>query len=562
MNDIKQWITDNLQYSRGLICKKCKREWFEKYGFLEYWEEIHKSTQFLDVITPTLPQRIWHIVNNNNSQVKCSNPSCQNIPTFWSFNIGYLRTCSPSCAQYDPLTKEKIKITNLQKYGVEYGLQNDDVKEKRRCTLVKKYGVGNISQVDGISKKKEETCFQNYGTKWFLERTDLVKKYVNGKYGVNNVQQSPHIKQKRIDTCRSDFYDSLFVTNRLNGVVIPLFSKSDYISGGLLQKYSFECIKCKTHFDDCLEDGDVPCCPQCYKNSSVFEKEITDYIKSLLPTEKIEENIKTILSNNYELDIYIPSKNIAIECNGLFWHGELGGNKGKSYHLNKTTECEAKGIRLIHIFEDEWILTSDIVKDKLSHILNNNNNNSIYARNCEIKEVSTNDKNIFLEKYHIQGKDKSKIKIGLYYNNELVAIMTFGDKRIFMNIKSTNHEYELIRYATSESVIGGSSKILSYFIKTYNPKKIISYADRRWTHSKNNLYEKIGFIKVSDGTPNYWYFGRDGNYRRFHRYGFAKHTLPKRLASFDSTLSEWENMKNNGWDRIWDCGNLKYEMNI
>ena len=474
MIDIKDWIKENLQYSRGLICKKCKREWFEKYDVMDCWEQIHKSTQFLDILNPTFPQRVWHIINDN-SLVKCANPSCQISPKFWSFNIGYLQTCSLSCAQLNPSTQEKIQSTNLEKYGVKYGLQNRDIINKRHDTLIEKHEVENISLADGISEKKQEICFKNCEPELYLETPDLIKEHVDQK----------------------------------------------------------------------------------------FKKDIIEYIKLILPpTEIIEENTKSILANNYELDIYIPSKKLAIECNGLFLHGEVGGSKGRRYHINKTNECESKGIHLIHIIEDEWISHSEIIKSKIKYILhgNGNNSNSIYARKCEVREISSDDKNIFLENYHIQGNDKSKIRLGLYYNNELVAVMTFGDKRIFMNIKSIEGEYELIRYAASKSVVGGGSKLLSHFIKKYSPKKITSYADRRWTYSKTNIYEKMGFKKVSDGTPNYWYFGKDGSYRRFHRFGFAKHTLPKKLTIFDPNLTEWENMKNNGWDRIWDCGNLKYEM--
>ena len=205
-------------------------------------------------------------------------------------------------------------------------------------------------------------------------------------------------------------------------------------------------------------------------------------------------------------------------------------------------------------------MSSDIVKRRLLHILKFNQHKSIYARKCDVREISPYDKNVFLENNHVQGADRSKIQIGLFHNDVLVAVMTFGGKRIFTNSINVANEYELIRYATSESVIGGASKMMAYFVKTYHPKKIISYADRRWTYYKDNLYEKIGFKKISNGTPNYWYFGRDSNYKRFHRFGFAKHTLSTRLASFDPSFTEWENMKSNGWDRIWDCGSFKYEI--
>ena len=478
-DDIIEWIKNNLQYSRGLICKKCKREWFEKYGHIEKWEQIHTITSFLDILNPTFPQRIWHILHNQLYLIKCANPLCNTSPNFWSFNEGYLDTCSPSCAQYNPVTQEKIKTTNLQKYGKCYGLQNRTIIDKRRTTIQQRYGVENISQVNGISNKKEETCLKNYGTKWFLERTDLVGEYVKEKYGVKNVQQVNEISDKSSRTKMNEFYDELMLSNRFNGRVTPRFTKKEYNGTG--KEYKFQCNTCQTEFVYDLRWGRIPRCPVCFKGSSVFEKEITDYIKFLLPSENILENTRTILANNKELDAYIPSKKVAIECDGLFWHGELGGNKGHMYHQNKTNECELQGIHLIHIFEDEWILTPEIVKRRLLHILGKNKSGSVYARNCKIKELTTEEKNIFLEETHIQGHDKSKIKLGLYHNTNLVSVMTFDKCRIFMNSRSSGAEYELIRYSASTSVVGGASKLLSYFIKTYHPKKIISYADRRWT---------------------------------------------------------------------------------
>ena len=106
------------------------------------------------------------------------------------------------------------------------------------------------------------------------------------------------------------------------------------------------------------------------------------------------------------------------------------------------------------------------------------------------------------------------------------------------------------------NVVGIAGKLLSYFINKYIPTKIISYADKRW--SRGDLYEKIGFKKVSDGSPNYWYI--DKKYlHRIHRFNFRKSELHGKVKTFDPMLSEWGNMQNNGYDRIWDCGNLKYE---
>src|SRR6185503_13523229 len=252
-----------------------------------------------------------------------------------------------------------------------------------------------ISQAKGISEKKQETCLKNYGTNWFLERQDLKDEFVFNKYGVKHIQQVQEVKQKRIDTVTGDFYDELLKSNRFDGKVKVAFSKNEY--AGTCKEYKFQCTVCNSFFNYDLRWGRIPRCPTCYKNSSIFEKEITEYIKSILPpTEIILENTKSTLSNNYELDIYIPFKKIAIECNGLFWHGEVGGNKSKKYHLNKTLECENLGIRLIHILEDEWLLRKDIVKNKLSNIFGVKKSDTIYARNCDIKEISSTEKNVFL----------------------------------------------------------------------------------------------------------------------------------------------------------------------
>lgn len=233
----------------------------------------------------------------------------------------------------------------------------------------------------------------------------------------------------------------------------------------------------------------------------------------------------------------------------------------KKYHLNKTIECEKQNIHLIHIFEDEWVNNLEVVKSKLRNILSLSEK-SIYARNCEVREITTKIKTKFLIKNHIQRADKSSIKLGIFYKNELMGVMTFGRRRLALGKKITeNKEFELIRFATSTSVVGGASKLFSYFVKKYHPLKIVSYADRRWTCSRGNLYEKLGFEKVGETSPNYWYF-KNGYFTRTHRFTFRKNVLNEKLEEFDKKLTEWENMKLNGYNRIWDCGSLKYEWKI
>uniref|UniRef100_A0A6M3L0P6 Putative Hef-like homing endonuclease n=1 Tax=viral metagenome TaxID=1070528 RepID=A0A6M3L0P6_9ZZZZ len=292
-------------------------------------------------------------------------------------------------------------------------------------------------------------------------------------------------------------------------------------------------------------------CNICSKHASKGEQEISDFIKSLFPNS--EQRVRNIIPPQ-ELDILIPTKNLAIEYCGLYWHSENRG-KDKNYHLNKLEQCQERGIKLITIFEDEWIHKQKIVESRLKQILNCFNNEKIYARNCAIGEIDTKTKDIFLEGNHLQGKDSSSIRLGAFFDGELVSVMTFSKGNIAKGSSSKEGVYELSRFCSISDyrVVGIASKLLTYFIKGFKPKEVFSYADRRW--SDGNLYKKLDFKLEHYTQPNYWYIQKD---KRIHRFNFRKSELSKKLDNFDSTLTEWENMQNNGYDRIWDCGNIKF----
>jgi hypothetical protein len=224
----------------------------------------------------------------------------------------------------------------------------------------------------------------------------------------------------------------------------------------------------------------------------------------------------------------------------------------KFYHLDKTNKCEQQNIQLIHIFENEWKTKQDIVKSILRNKLGKSQNR-IYARRCEIKEISVSEKNDFLNKNHIQGKDQSTIKLGAFFNNELVSVMTFGTPRYDKKI-----EAELIRFANKQNtiVVGIASKMLNYFIKIHKPKSIISYADRRY--STGNLYEKIGFTLSHISFPRYWYMTKKNYLELFHRSNFTKNRIKQNYPNLDFSKTEWELMQELGYNRIWDCGTKVY----
>ena len=277
-----------------------------------------------------------------------------------------------------------------------------------------------------------------------------------------------------------------------------------------------------------------------YSKSSNTEKEIYEYIKTFY-TGNIAKNDRTILRDRHELDL-VCDNNIAIEVDGVYWHNE--SRVSKTYHLKKTEECEAKGIHLIHIFDTEWNLKRDIVKSRLRGLFGYNDR--IYARKCIVKLVNYADSKKFLEDNHLQGNCISKYRYGLYYNSELVAIMTFGSSRF------KKDETELLRFCNKKftNVIGGASRLLKHFLKEHNVK-LVSYADRRW--SIGNLYEKLGFKLESISKPNYYYLV---NHKLESRLKFQKHKLV--LSGNNNDMSEHEIMLSQKIYRVYDCGMLKY----
>lgn len=253
-----------------------------------------------------------------------------------------------------------------------------------------------------------------------------------------------------------------------------------------------------------------------------------------------------------ELDIFIPSKKIGIEFNGLYWHNEF--NRTKDEHFKKWKLCNENNISLLYIWEDDWNLKQNIIKSIIKAKLGLLDI-KIYARKCTIKNVSNDDKTTFLNENHLQGACPSSINLGLYYNEELVSLMTFGKKRMVLRSKSASlKDYELLRFCNKleTSVVGGASKLLTHFIKIYEPGTILSYAS--CDISDGSFYETLGFISKGHTGLNYWWYK---NNLKQHRSNFMKHKLVK--AGYDINKTEDEIMRDRGFVKIWGTGNMKYE---
>ena len=300
-------------------------------------------------------------------------------------------------------------------------------------------------------------------------------------------------------------------------------------------------------------------CPKCYPIRSKKQYEIYNWLK-----DKIEckFNDRQFLKPK-ELDILTDT--FAIEYDSLMFHsfGKSSMNmfentvENKNAHLDKTNSCEDKDIQLFRIFSTEWINNEVIWKSVINSKIGNTER--IFARKCQLRELTSKEAKDFCNNNHLQGYINSSIRIGLYYNNELVSLMTFGKSRR-SKWKGTNN-YELYRFCSklNTTIIGGASKLIKYFETNYKPKSLISYANRRW--STGNVYEKLGFEFIENTSPNYYYFKGGDDTKLLSREQFQKHKLKDKLDIFDPELTETENMYNNSYRKIYDCGNKIYIKN-
>lgn len=440
-------------------------------------------------------------------------------------------------------TKEKKIQTNLKNWGVENVFQNEEIKEKIRDSIFEKWGVFSFTKTEAYKEKSIKTNLDKYGVEHPMKLDEVKEKAKSTnikKYGFVSHTKTEEYKSKRKDhTITEEYRKNRFAITREDGYVkylgnsISLFNcemghqfeiKSDSYHGRKTSGINFCTI--------CNPIGD---------NRSIKQSEVYDFIDANYCGEIIQS-----YRDKLEIDIYLPDLNIGFEFNGLYWHSDY--RRDKKYHINKTDYFYKKGIRIFHIWEDDWHYKRDIIKSMILNILNCNSNR-IFARECEIHEIEDVKESIrFLNDNHIQGKSGSNIKIGLYYKGELVSLMTFdkNEGRKKMNI----NEWNLSRFCSklNTSVIGGASKMFKFFLKKYKPYRIITYADK--SYSTGDLYIKLGFEKVSYLPEDYKYFIGG---KRVNKSFFRKSNL-------DTNLSESEYMIKNKIYRIWDSGKIKFEL--
>ena len=445
------------------------------------------------------------------------------------------------------IIREKSKQTNLNNLGVEYPTQSVIIQEKIKKINIERYGVEHSSQSEEIKEKKKKTNLERLGVEYPAQSKEVRKKYILTcleKYNSEYPVQSNIIKLKIRQTKRIKKYDFFNKLLKIKNIKL-LSTYNEYLNNDNLK---FKCCKCNTEFEAKYSASiqHRVLCINCYKKQlcgkSIGELELFNFIKGVYSEFDVINSSRKIIGP-LELDIYIPDKKLAIEYNGIYWHNS--NIKDKYYHLNKTNLCKDKDIQLLHIFETEWLYKQEIVKSIINSKLNIYEN-KIYARKCIIKDLPNEEYKEFLELNHIQGYISAKIKLGLFYNNELVSCIGIGKSRF------KNNETELIRFCNklNTTVIGGLSRLIKYS----KVKELISYVDLRYFNGSG--YEKAGFELESQSAPGYIY---SNGKNILTRYQCQKHKLFKLLGDkFDKNLTEEENMLLSNYYKIYDCGMLKY----
>jgi hypothetical protein len=289
-------------------------------------------------------------------------------------------------------------------------------------------------------------------------------------------------------------------------------------------------------------------CPKCsFARISSQEKELGLFLKSIYSGPVIF-NDRVVLAGK-ELDIFLPEINVAIEFNGLYWHSF--SKVGKNHHLEKTLKCIEQGVRLLHIWSDDWENRQDIVKNHIKSVLGASSGPRVFARKTTVKPLAVNEAKKFLNANHIQGYSSSTVKLGLYSNDgELVACA------LFRKDSSRKDCYVLTRYATNKTVIGGHSKLLKHFIKNHEFKEITTFADLSFSYG--DLYRKTGWVENGFLYPDYTYILKDG---RKHKFGYRL----KRFATdpdliFIEGLTESQLAAKNGIEKIYDAGKIRFTL--
>ena len=407
-------------------------------------------------------------------------------------------------------------------------------------TSMKLYGTDS-NHVPGTVERRKRTCKEKYGAENVMrldEFKDKLKRSFKDKYGADSPFRIPEIKKKRDETMKAKYGDSSYFRSKMPTETVSLLrcrekygeyldahekrteeqiAKDLNCSQSLVQKVTLE----YGFLDKVITN------PQ----SSSKEKEI----RELLDGWGVDyvTNDRSVLDGK-EIDLYVPSKKIGIEFNGDYWHSSLFQNK--DYHFEKSKLAESNGVRLIHIYEYEW----NSMRGKIEQLLRialGVAGKRIYARQCEVREITNDEARPLNEAVHLQGHRPAQVTYGLYYGGELVQLMSFSRTRYNRNLKGSN-SWEIIRGCPGSNniVVGGVSRLFSRFISDHNPDEVFSYCD--FNKFDGRSYEAIGMKFIGYTGPDKTYLIDGVAYKR--------------------NPSKYKEYKEKAEAVIWGAGSKKY----
>lgn len=490
---------------------------YVKREFPEIYNEVLKLTG------NSFTEKLYKYINNDNGVCQYGKDK-----TFISIKDGFrfcgraakCRCCAESVSQNVSSTKSKRSREQIE-----------EENKKRVQTNLKKYGVDNTGKLD-VAIQAHKKLYEN------KEKVKEINKRISETIKRNGTtfKKSEEEKARLVEIKRQQELEK-------NPNLIILYDKSK-LENALLEHTVDEIAdKAKCHRTTVLRNMLLHGIRD--KRESSLESDMFNWLTSITDTE-IVKNTRKVLPSGRELDIYLPEYNIAIEMNGEYFHSEKV-RQDKNYHKDKFKECEENGIHLFTIFSNIWHNKTDIIKRMISHKIGISSK-SIYARQTKVIEVDSKTAREFCETHHLKGYVNSSVRLGLEYNGELVSLMTLGKPRRTIGNKNLSKErsFEIYRLVSSENVVGGASKLLSHFEKTYNPAIVYSFSDNEY--SQGNVYKKLGMELVSESV-SYFYF-KGG--LTFSRNNFQKHKLVEQ--GHDPNKSETEIMDELGYYKVWDCG--------
>lgn len=445
-----------------------------------------------------------------------------------------------------PKIRAKIEKTNMEKYGCKNASASPIAREHYKQTCLEKYGVEAHTQAKGFQEKIQQICLDKYGER-FPSKLDWIKektKQINmEKYGVPWVMMNPDFVEKRKQTCLERWGTDNISTRHLSPDSLQLLNNKEQL-WKYIQSFELKNIQEIANTLGVTYDG----LKKKLQEFNLWDK-LDHYIcyaetelRAIFPEFY---RTKSIISP-YEIDLYSDDYKIGIEYNGGYWHSEKF--KDKNYHQQKSLLAKEQGIFLYHIFEYEWIdeRKRSIILSQLNNLLRKNPIR-IGARKCMIKNIPANICNQFLQENHLQGKDQSSVRFGLYYRDTLVSVMTFCKPRF-----NKHFEWELSRFCNKigYSISGSASRLFKHFIKNINPQNIISYSN--FAKTRGTVYEVLGFQNLGLTSPNYVWIK---SLKALSRYQCQKHLL-KDFKHLGNT--EDEIMHNRGYLKCYDCGSYKW----